>query len=144
MHLKPDPMGVPRNAFHVFLFLVAFANGIAIAFGQPTSTTLNSQLDQYFLRVYGLLLSVSTLAVLGGMYWPGDIRTGLLWKRTGYVGLTFVTAIFAIALIANSERTTDIILVSSITMGFAGICASWVVKINRRVKMFIPEARHGR
>lgn len=133
MNLKPDPMGIPRNAFHVFLFIVALLNGLSFIFGQPTSGTLEAELNPLLLQGYGTLLASSTTMVLSGMYWQGTPSTGLLLKRTGYLGLCVTTAIYAVALI-RTNYSLDVVLATSITASFSAVCGSQVVRINRLVK----------
>lgn len=135
-HLKPDPLGHPRNPFHVFLFIIILMNGLVIAFGVSTSAAVANALDPEWRRFYGLLLGSGAALVILGIFWPGDPRGGLLTKRTGYFGLGAATCIFAGAVI-YAVRTPESIMASSITFAFGCICFWQVHIINRRVNQII-------
>jgi hypothetical protein len=144
MIIKSDPMGLPRNPFHVFLFIIALFNGLSLMFAEPTSTAIENAFDDQWRIAYGALLSVGAGLVLAGMYWQGDRRSGLFLKRGGYLGLCFATFIYSMAVIFVLHSTGGV-LAASVTLGFSGVCGWQVHVINRRVKeelagtIFVPE-----
>jgi hypothetical protein len=136
-HANPDPLGIPRNRFHVFLFVVLTLNGLSFLFGEPTSQTLNKAMPVLGLRAYGFLLIIGGIAVLCGMFWPGKNRsTGLLVKRTGYVALAFATGIYSIALVFVTP-SPGAFLAASFSFYFAVLCAEQVRDINRAVNIIV-------
>ena len=134
--MKPDPLGVPRNPFHVFLFIIVLLNGLAFSFGVSTSAALNGELSTESLRLYGLLLGGGAALVLLGMFWPGDPRGGLVTKRTGYFGIGAATLIYSIA-VWEAVRTPESGLAASVAFTFGCMCFWQVHQINKRVKWII-------
>ena len=135
--MQPDPLGLPRNPFHVFLIAITFLNGLALVFGVSTSLTLEAELVSLLERCYGFLLAVGSLGVLVGMYWPGDPRDGLLAKRSGYVALCVASLIYAYATV--NRFGVNGVLLGSICLAFSAICGWYAWQIGRIVKGAISD-----
>ena len=135
MHFKPDPMGDPRNPFHVFLLVVLVINGMSIATGPVTSVAIEAMND-LGVRAFGLLLLAGAGCVLVGMYWPGDRRTGLLVKKVGYLGLGASTFVYGCAVLYTTHNPGGY-LAASVAVALAGICFWTVRRINKRVNKHI-------
>lgn len=141
MHLRPDPLGIPRDPFRVFLIAWAAVSGCFLAAGVKVSDTLHRQLVTPVERLYGLLLGLSALMVLVGMFWPWDARDGLILKGSGYLGLAAATAVFGLATLAAWDVGGAMVGIA--TVAFAGICgeASW--RCYRRLRSGARVARRG-
>lgn len=135
--MQPDPLGMPRNPFHVFLIVITLLNGLALVFGVSTSLTLERELVSLLERCYGFLLAVGAAGVLAGMYWPGDPRDGLLAKRVGYVGLCVASLIYAYATVQRFGLSGA--LLGSVCLAFAAICGWYAWQIGKIVKGAITD-----
>lgn len=134
---KPDPMGERRDPFRVFLFGVAFLNGVSFLFKTAPSSAIEASFPHKYVVIYGALLALGSGCVLVGMFWQGFARDGLLIKRVGFVALAFVTAIYAIAVVIHTDDRTGVSLIASVVVAFSLICVQQVVRINRRVKFLM-------
>lgn len=136
--MKPDPLGVPRDDFRVFILAWCVINGIANLFGRPTSVAVQAQLTGVFERVYGATLSLSAAAVLAGMFWLGDPRDGLVVKRAGYIGLTFAVGVYGGSSVARYSFGG--VFIAGASLIFAALCArsAWVV--HQRIRAAIEAA----
>lgn len=139
--LKPDPIGMPRDEFRVFILAWCAVNGLAIALGSSTSASVEAQLSETFERLYGATLSISATAALVGSYWQGDARDGLLARRTGYTGMGFAVAIFAAATLTRFSLGG--IFISGVSLIFAGICFRSAWRAHQRIKEAIHAAEEG-
>jgi hypothetical protein len=119
--MKPDPLGIPRDPYRIFLLSWLAINGLLQACGIPTSSSLDRQLDSHFERLYGGLLGVSALLVLFGMFWPWDPRDGLIGKVAGFIGLTFGIGIYALATLFTNNAGGSFVGVAGLC--FAAVCA---------------------
>jgi hypothetical protein len=133
-------MGEPRDPFRVFLFLLAFFNGLAFIFTAPPSTAIEATFDHVFIVGYGVLLTLGSGFVLTGMFWQGFARDGLLIKRVGFLALAFATAIYTGAVVVSAPGKPGVALAASVAGAFAGICAWQVRRINKRVKYLMSQS----
>jgi hypothetical protein len=136
--VQDDPLGMPRNPFHVFLIIITFLNGLALVFGLSTSLTLQRELISLLERGYGLLLAAGAFGVLVGMFWPGDPRDGLLAKRAGYVALATASMIYAYGTVARFG--VQGVLLGSLCVAFGSICIWYVRIINKIVRAAIGDS----
>jgi hypothetical protein len=117
--VKPDPLGRPRNPWHVYLMVVCTILGAATAFGYTLSAALGDALVSPAERGFGVLMAYGGLMVLIGMFWQGDPRTGLIAKRVGYLALGIAAVIFGCAnIVAFGLRG---VISAALTWGLAGL-----------------------
>lgn len=140
VHLRPDPLGVPRNAFQVYLLIVVWVSGTGALLGFTTSGVAEQTLHEWARMTWAGFLVVGSTAVLLGMFWPGDnALSGLLFKRFGLVALMFASAVygFAVAIVSGLGG----MLVVGTTLGFAVACAVTAHRVNQRVHEIIGVQR---
>jgi hypothetical protein len=137
-HLKPDPIGHPRHGLVVYLLFLCVLSGVTLLIGEPAAGSLESALDREIVAAWAVLLTLGGAVALTGMYWPGDIRTGLVTKRLGYAGLTFASTIYALVIIATFQREAT--LVGGILLGFAYACAHTWYRINQRIHQILAKS----
>lgn len=128
-HLKPDPMGEARNPLQVYLLTVALISGIGFLLGTATSGSIQDQLTPLARYGWGLMLTIGSASALGGMFWQGDPRNGLLVKRFGFVGLTGASVIYGASLIVSAGL--EGFLVAFSVFGFALACGERAWRINQ-------------
>lgn len=139
-HVKPDPMGEPRNPFQVFLLLVSLLNGTASLFGSYGAGSVAQYASNINLFIWGFLLFIGSLATLMGMYWLGDKRDGLLVKRMGLVALASPTLIYGIILLMSSDGHAR--YAGMIMMGFTLAAAIQAHRVNSHIKAIIQLTEH--
>lgn len=141
--MKRDPLGEPRNPFQVYLLTAGFVLSLPLIVGYTAPTSIEATLPQWLVIGWGLILALGCGSALGGMFWQGDPRTGLLMKRTGLFSVGIASFIYAAAVAANWQRFSDTNLVWSAaltivsTTGFGGACMVQVQRINRHVRAAI-------
>lgn len=141
LHMKPDPLGYPRNPFAVFLLCLALVSGALTLLGEPASGSMERSLPELPVRVWGGTLTFGAWITLIGMYWPWSISTGLLMKRTGMLALMVGTVFYTVTLLV-SEGLGVLFPASTV---FAFGIAAWVQyrNINRRIRDVIRETCGG-
>lgn len=139
--MLPDPLGVPRNPFHVFLLVICLLNGGVLASGVSTSLSLEAGLVPLFERLYGLILFIGAGAVLAGMFWPADPRSGLLLKRAGYLALGISATIFGIVGVVRFGLVG--LLSASVAIAFGAICFWYVWRVERFVRASLRRDHDG-
>jgi hypothetical protein len=130
-HLKPDPIGYPRHGLVVYLLCLCILSGTTLLIGEPAAGSLEEALDPSVVIAWAVLLTFGAGASLTGMFWPGDVRTGLVVKRLGYAALTFAPMIYALVLFGTFQRGAT--LVGGILLGFAYACFHTWRRINTRI-----------
>lgn len=136
-HLKPDPLGVPRNPFAVFLLCLALASGTITLLGTPASTSMEAALPELAVRTWGGTLAFGSWITLVGMYWQRDISTGLLMKRIGMLSLMIGASFYTITLLASEGIR---VLFPASTVFCFGVAAFVQYRnINRRIRFIIEE-----
>lgn len=138
MRLKPDPLGYPRHGLVVYLLTLCVLSGVRLLFGAPAAGTLEAALDRQVVIGWAALLTLGATCALAGMFWPADIRTGLLIKRLGYVALTFAATIYALVIIATFQR--EALLIGGILLGFAYACFHTWRRVNQRIREILDKS----
>ena len=138
MRLKPDPLGFPRHGLVVYLLFLCVLSGVRLLLGAPAAGSLEEALDHQIVFGWAALLTIGSGCALGGMYWPGDVRTGLLVKRLGYTALTFAATIYAIVIIGTFGR--EAFLIGGILLGFAYACFHTWRRINQRIREILDQS----
>jgi hypothetical protein len=133
--LKPDPLGVPRNPLAVYLLLLCFVSGVGMVTGNTTARAVEDGVDPLVAFTWGMILLLGSAATLLGMYWPGDIRAGLLMKRTGMfcVGVAAVIYGFVVGISVG----TGGLLAGGTIVGFGVACFAQFNIINHRIQSII-------
>jgi hypothetical protein len=131
MPLKPDPLGIPRNPLAVYLLLLAFVSGLGMLLGPTTAGAVERTLPPLIANLWGGILFLGSGATLAGMFWQGDIRFGLLMKRTGMfaVGVAAIVYGMVIAVAVGLEG----LFAGGITSGFGVVCFLQYLRVNRRI-----------
>jgi hypothetical protein len=84
-----------RNAFRVCFMLAMFVKGVIYGvFGLRISAT--HQGVENWEQICGVLLLLSTITILMGLFWRGDSNVGVLVSRWGYVTFAVAEGIFAV------------------------------------------------
>lgn len=135
MRIKPDPLGVPRDPLAVFLLALALFSGLGFVFGKPTSNSLEASLPHWATVLWGLMLTIGSLASLVGMYWPGDIRDGLLIKRIGMAALASSAVVYAISIWITFGATA--LLPGTLAFFFGYACYLRYRRINQAINVLI-------
>lgn len=133
--LQPDPLGIPRNPFQVYLLCLAIAAGIPLLFGVPTAGSLEASLPRFQVVIWGLMLVLGSSTTLVGMYWPGHPASGLLIKRTGLVSVGSAAFVYTSVLVLYFGVRAGLVIVY--TLGFAVACFVQAHYINRHIKAVI-------
>lgn len=133
-------MGEPRNAFHVLWLAVACLVGSAtlVHGGRPHGDDVIGDLPLPVQVAWGALMMLGGIAALLGMFWPGDIRTGLVLKRLGYMALLVSTAAFCLdaAFVGRVE-----LLAAGVSAGFMLACAERVVRVEQVIRSAVRASR---
>lgn len=137
-HLKPDPLGYPRHGLVVYLLLLCTLSGIRLLFGAPAAGSIEEALDRQVVIGWATLLTLGAGCALAGMFWPGDVRTGLLVKRLGYAALTFAATIYALVIFATFAR--EALLIGGILLGFAYACFHTWRRVNQRIREILDRS----
>jgi hypothetical protein len=137
--LKPDPLGVPRNPFAVYVLVLALISGVTQAVGVTASQSIESALPNYVSQSWGGMLAFGSGITLVGMYWPGAVATGLLHKRIGMLAL--MVACFVYSAVVLFHYGFGRFFPAGTIFGFG--CAAFVQyrAIDRRVKAIIHATR---
>lgn len=132
--MKPNPSGEERNPFQVYMLVLAIVSGISslVRDTPSTSGTVAYYLDGWTLLVWSLMLSLSAFAVLLGMFWPGQVRDGLLLKRIGFLGLIIPTTTYAIVL--GAVHGVEALTLSLTMLAFSLACVIQFVRVDRKVR----------
>lgn len=133
--LKPDPLGQPRNPLAVYLLLLALVSGAGMLAGVTTARNVEDALPHFVAATWGGLLSFGSGATLVGMYWPGAVATGLLWKRVGMFTLTIAAAVYSVVLLVAFGTAGA--FQSGTIAGFGAACCVQFARIEQRVKAII-------
>jgi hypothetical protein len=134
-HLRPDPLGIPRNPFQVYLLCLAILSGGLLAFGVTTSGSIEDSLPTFYATSWGLMLVFGSAAALAGMFWPGDPMTGLVVKRSGLVAVGIAATVYVVVLVLFFGMRAS--LAAGVTLGFAYACFWQVHQINRHIRAVI-------
>lgn len=137
--MKADPLGEPRNPLAIYLLALTFVSGLATAFGVPSSGSIQSELPPYLARAWGVMLIFGAANTLLGIFWQGDIRTGLVLKRVGMFALMVGAFMYGTVLILAAQMQAA--FVAGIIYGFGAACLMQFRKINRRIHAIIEESR---
>jgi hypothetical protein len=137
-HLKADPIGYPRHGLVVFLLALCVMSGLGLLFGEPAAGSLEAALDHQVVVGWAILLTLGSTSALLGMFWQGDVRTGLVAKRLGYAALTFASLIYAIVIIGTFGREAT--LIGGILLGFAYACFHTWRRVNQRINEILKKS----
>jgi hypothetical membrane protein len=137
-HIKPDPLGYPRHGLVVYLLALCVLSGVTLLFGRPAAGSLEAALDRQIVVGWALLLTLGAVFALVGIFWPGDVRTGLVTKRLGYAGLTFAATIYALVIIGTFRG--EAMLIGGILLGFAYACFHTWRRINQRINEILEQS----
>lgn len=132
MHLKPDPMGEPRNPLAIYLLGLAVLSGFITAFGPSASDAVGRAVSESMQRLWGVLLVLGPGATLVGIYWQGQIRDGLLIKRWGMLATALAAAMFSGVVLGTLG--VGGILTGGIIAGFGVACVWQWRRIEKRVR----------
>lgn len=136
MAMKPDPMGDRRNPFQVYLLALTILSGISTMLpGRSTTSSVQRYLDHPYDVIWGALLTLGAALTLLGMYWQGDARDGLVFKRTGLAGLVIPAAVYGIILIALVG--VGAFLAGFTILGFAVACFVQWRRVHHHTKTLI-------
>lgn len=137
--MKADPLGEPRNPLAIYLLGLTFLSGLGTTFGVPSSGSIEAELPVYLARAWGVMLTFGSLSTLCGIFWQGDVRTGLVLKRVGMFSLMVAAFVYGTVLIVAGGLQAA--YVAGIIYGFGAACAMQFRKINRRIRAIIQETR---
>lgn len=137
--MKADPLGEPRNPLAIYLLILTLISGLGTAFGVPSSGSIESELPEYLARAWGIILFFGSAATLLGIFWQGDVRTGLVLKRVGTFTLTVASLVYGTVLLVAAQM--DAALAAGMVYGFSAACALQFLKINRRIQAIIQASR---
>lgn len=137
--MKADPLGEPRNPLAIYLLTLTLISGVGTAVGVPTSGSIEAELPLHLARAWGLMLFGGSSACLLGIFWLGDVRTGLLLKRVGMLTLTVAALVYGTVLLFAAQM--DAALIAGIIYGFGVATAIQFVKVNRRIRKIIEASQ---
>lgn len=135
LRLKPDPLGVPRSPLAVYLLVLASISGLGLVVGASTAALVETSVPVEVSFTWGLILFLGSLLTLIGMYWQGDIRTGLVLKRLGMFSVG-VAAILYGALTAFVLGSPALFSAGT-TIGFGVACFAQFHIINKAIHSII-------
>jgi hypothetical protein len=137
-HLKPDPLGQPRNPLAIYLLLLAFFSGLtAMAGVAPPS--IESELPPSVGFAWALMLTMGAGAMLAGVYWPGTIQTGLSLKKIGSFALSVAAMIYAVVLLVAFGFAA--FFNAGIILGFGVACYLHYRTVSKRVQEIVQASR---
>ena len=137
--MKADPLGEPRNPLAIYLLVLTLMSGIITTFGGTTSGTVEAELPTYLAHIWGLMLTFGASCSLLGIFWQGDVRSGLLLKRVGMLTLTVGAFVYGTVLLFAAHLAAAYI--AGLVYGFGLACALQFAKINRRIHAIIRASR---
>lgn len=133
--MKPDPMGESRNPLAIYLLCLCFISGALILVGMDTSRSIEDSLNPTLVLVWGGVLVFGSSLTLGGLFWQGDPRTGLVMKRVGLLSLAVAAVIYA-GVIVWAFRVASI-FPAGIVLGFGAACFLQYRKVSGRIRQII-------
>lgn len=136
-HLKPDPLGYPRHGLVVFLLCLVAVSGISVFTTTPAAGSMEEGLPQFVQLAWGAMLFAGGVAALVGMFWQGDVRTGLVAKRFGYVALAVAAVPYSVVILGTYGFGG--LLSAGIILGFAGACAHTARRVEKRVQEILKK-----
>lgn len=139
MKFKPDPMGLPRNPFQVYLMAVAIFSGgsILIRDVPATAGTAEAYLEGWSLVLWAVLLVVGGTLTLAGMYWQWDVRDALLAKRLGLVMLSLPVGCYGLILAFTVGTRAGSVVAVLLGFAAAGSVQAWRVHQHIKQVMFL-------
>lgn len=141
IQLKPDPLGIPRNPLAVYLLCLAFVSGLGMALGVTTSSGAEAAMPHWVSVAWGVVLVHGSGATLTGMYWPREVKDGLLFKRIGMFSLTVAAGMYSLAMIVVFG--ISVLFTAGIIFGFGAACAVQYHVINERIKAIMALSKTG-
>lgn len=139
MKLKPDPLGVPRDALAIYLLTVAALSGASNLLGLTTAGSIESELHPLARLAWGGMLLMGSIGVLSGMFWQGDQRTGLVVKRFGFASLFFASIIYTAVLLTSYRN--EAAMVGGWVLGFAVACGYRWRQVERAINQIVEKSR---
>lgn len=136
-HLKPDPLGYPRHGLVVFLLCLVAVSGISVFTTTPAAGSMEEGLPSFVQLVWGAMLFAGGVAALLGMFWQGDVRTGLVAKRFGYVALAVAAVPYSVVILGTYGFGG--LLSAGIILGFAGACAHTARRVEKRIQEILKK-----
>ena len=137
--MKADPLGEPRNPLAIYLLVLTLLSGISTVVGVPTSGSIEAELPTSLAKAWGTMLVLGSGASLLGVFWLGDVRTGLVVKRFGMFTLTVAAFVYGVVLIIAAGM--DAAYVTGIIFGFGLATLLQWRKINRRIHAILRASR---
>lgn len=133
-----DPLYAQRNPFQTFLLGFGLAAAIPLLQGDTGSATLERELDDTAVVLWGAALLIGSFLGLFGSFWPrGDARqswTGLNIERTGLILVGGAGAVYGFVLVWTARETADVWYIASVQSAFVAACFWRVGQIFRRMR----------
>lgn len=135
--LKPNPTLVERNPFQVYLLMLATFSGFTSLSTEVPSTSgsVANYLDGWHQVVWSSMLILGSVTCLVGMYWQGDIRDGLLFKRFGLTVLCVPVFIYGLIILVTYGISG--LTVCLIIWGFSVASGLQAWRVNKQVRLSI-------
>ncbi len=137
VRLRPDPLGYPRHGLVVFLLCLTALSGLITVAGEPAAGSMEASMPPYVVLVWGSMLMIGGTTALAGMFWQGDIRTGLVSKRFGYLALTVAAVPYSVVILGTYGWGG--LFSSGIIFGFAGACGHTAWRVEQRIQAILAE-----
>lgn len=139
MLFKPDPLGVPRNPLAIYLLLLACVSGFGMMVGTTTAGAVERSVPAVVALLWGTILFAGSAVTLLGMFWPGDIRAGLLLKRTGMFSVGIAAVVYGV--IVGTAVGVEGLFAAGTIIGFGLACFAQFHIINRRIHEIVHLTR---
>lgn len=136
--LKGDPLGVPRNPLAIYLLILAAITGLGILVGITTAGSITA-VPVPAAFTWGAILFGGSTATLLGVFWQGDVRTGLALKRAGTFSVGTAALIYAV--IVGIALGTGGLFAAGTIAGFGIACFIHFHTINDRIHAIIAATK---
>lgn len=133
--MKPDPLGVPRNPLAIYLLLLAAISGLGMVIGVTTARAIEDSVDPLVAITWGTILFLGSSVTLIGMFWQGDVRTGLVMKRTGMFSVGVASMVYGVIVLWTIGVGGT--FAAGTVMGFGAACFVQFHAINKRIHQII-------
>jgi hypothetical protein len=124
------PTGDP-NPFEAFLLGVCAIQGWSVLAGTSTPTALQASLGPTLRFAWAFLLLAGGIAAVAGLYWPGNVITGVEIKRVGIVATGLATLAYGVALLLLGPVGLNVALLN---FAFSTACFTRTVQVTRRIR----------
>lgn len=110
----------PADPRAVFVLMLCVVSGVPLVFANATPGSIESQLDKFWVVVWGILLTLGALTTLIGTF-KMDVD-GIILEQVGSVAVGGATLIYAGAILATVGLAGSV--PAGITLGF-GLACFW-------------------